>query len=131
MCHLLPFGSSSLKDFAILFWLPRPTANSITMIGSPKIKRKNRYRSTNAPPPYTPVIYGNLHTFPRPIAQPADININPSLDENFSLVSTYLISFYFIFLIYSIPLLKYQVIYRTLQLQHGSFQLFLNLLLPF
>ena len=51
ICHLLPFGSSTLKDMAELFWLPLPTANSITTMGSPRISRKNRYISTKVPPP--------------------------------------------------------------------------------
>ena len=38
-----------------------------------------------AAPPYAPQIYGNFHTFPRPIAHPADTRMNPSLEANFSL----------------------------------------------
>ena len=41
-CHLVPGGSRTSKERAALFWLARPTENSITMMGSPKIIKKNR-----------------------------------------------------------------------------------------
>ena len=34
----------------------RPTANSMTMTGMPKITKNTRYSSTNAAPPYSPVM---------------------------------------------------------------------------
>lgn len=37
-------------------WEPRPTANSMTMMGSPKITRKMRYMTRKAAPPYSPVM---------------------------------------------------------------------------
>ena len=41
-CHLLPLGSSVWKDRAMLRWLARPTANSITMTGRPMITRNSK-----------------------------------------------------------------------------------------
>ena len=38
-----------------------------------------RYTNKNAAPPYSPVIYGNFHIFPRPIADPAAAAITPNL----------------------------------------------------
>ena len=40
----------------MLFWLARPTENSMTMMGRPMMTRKNRYTSTKAAPPYWPTI---------------------------------------------------------------------------
>ena len=65
-CQTPPFGSSSSKARPMLFWLarptamerwePRPTANSMTMMGMLKINRNTRYMRTNAAPPYSPVM---------------------------------------------------------------------------
>ena len=56
MCHLVPLGSRALKDRAMLFWLARPTENSMTITGRPMITRNSRYTSTKAAPPYLPVL---------------------------------------------------------------------------
>lgn len=68
----------------MLFWLARPTASSVTITGSPRITRKTRYTSTKAAPPYWPTMYGKRHTFPSPMAHPAETRINPSRDSNVS-----------------------------------------------
>src|SRR5699024_11597813 len=39
----------------------------------------------NAAPPISPAKYGNFHTFPIPIAHPAETRIKPIRDPNFSL----------------------------------------------
>ena len=49
-------GCSVSKARAEDFWLARPTANSITMTGKPRITRNSRYSRTNAAPPYWPVM---------------------------------------------------------------------------
>ena len=41
-CHLVPLGSSRSKDRAALAWLARPTENSITMMGRPRISKNSR-----------------------------------------------------------------------------------------
>ena len=41
---------------------------------------------TNAPPPFSPVIYGNFHMFPSPTAEPAAANIKAVLDDHSSLL---------------------------------------------
>src|SRR5699024_1180304 len=38
----------------------------------------------NAPPPVIPVMYGNFHIAPRPIADPAAAKIQPNFDVNCS-----------------------------------------------
>ena len=55
------------------------------MMGMAKITKNTRYMTTNAPPPYWPVIYGKRQTLPNPIAHPALMSRNPSLLANFSL----------------------------------------------
>ena len=49
------------------------------------MSKKNKYISTNIPPPFCPTMYGNFHTFPIPIAQPALNSIKPSLLPKLSL----------------------------------------------
>ena len=73
---------------AELFWLARPTANSITMTGRPKMTRNTRYMSTNAAPPYSPVMYGKRHTLPKPMAHPAEIKMKPKREPNRSRLAT-------------------------------------------
>ena len=55
------------------------------MTGTPMNTRNSRYINTNAAPPYLPVMYGNLQTFPSPIAQPADSRMKPSREDSLSL----------------------------------------------
>jgi hypothetical protein len=38
--------------------------------------------SRNAPPPFSPQMYGNFQTLPSPTAQPADTRIKPSREWN-------------------------------------------------
>ncbi len=40
----------------MLRWLARPTANSITITGSPRMTKNSRYTSTKAAPPYFPTM---------------------------------------------------------------------------
>ena len=49
-------GCSTSKARAAERWEARPTANSITMTGRPKMTRKIRYSKMNAAPPYSPAI---------------------------------------------------------------------------
>lgn len=65
--------------------LPRPTVNSHTIMGRPSATRNTRYIRMNAAPPYMPVMYGNFHTLPIPMAHPAETKINPNREPNFSL----------------------------------------------
>ena len=81
----MPFGASSLSAEPTLLPLPLPIANSQVRIGYPRSNRHSRYITINIAPPFCPHIYGNFHTFPRPIAHPADTRMNPSLEANFSL----------------------------------------------
>ena len=55
-CHAEPAGSRASNERAVLFWLARPTANSMAMIGRLSMIRKSTYITTNAAPPYCPVI---------------------------------------------------------------------------
>jgi hypothetical protein len=55
-CHFDPAGSSSSKLRATPFWLARPTANSITRMGSANTTKNSKYKSTNAAPPYCPTM---------------------------------------------------------------------------
>jgi len=64
--------------------LARPMESSITITGRPSIIKKSTYKNTNAAPPYRPVIKGKRHTFPSPIAHPAESKMNPSLLANVS-----------------------------------------------
>jgi len=52
----LPDGCRMPNAFAADFWLARPTENSMTITGRPKMTRNTRYMMTNAAPPYSPVI---------------------------------------------------------------------------
>lgn len=40
----------------MLFWLPRPTENSITITGRSMMTKNSRYTTTKAAPPYWPVM---------------------------------------------------------------------------
>ena len=51
-----------------------------------------RYTKTNIPPPFSPVIYGNFHTFPNPTALPAAANINPILENLFVCIKPHFFS---------------------------------------
>ena len=84
-CHFVPFCSSTSNAFPIPLRLARPTENSHIRIGSPRSAKNIRYITIKAAPPYIPHMYGNFHTLPRPIAQPADTRINPILEPNCSL----------------------------------------------
>jgi hypothetical protein len=69
--------------------LPRPIVNSAMSIGSPRTAKKTRYMAINAAPPYCAQIYGNFHTFPRPMAHPAETSINPRRELKRSLFIFY------------------------------------------
>ena len=84
-CHFVPFGSSVSSALPMPMRLPRPTVNSHTIMGRPSATRNTRYIRMNAAPPYMPVMYGNFHTLPIPMAHPAETKINPNREPNFSL----------------------------------------------
>ena len=68
----------------MLFWLPRPTENSITITGRSMMTKNSRYTTTKAAPPYWPVMQGSRHTLPSPMAHPADMSKKPSREEKLS-----------------------------------------------
>src|SRR5699024_11899769 len=66
------------------FCEPRPINNSASKIGrAMKIVRRMKIRK-NAPPPDIPLMYGNFHIAPRPIADPAAAKIKPNFDVHCS-----------------------------------------------
>ena len=62
---------------------PRPSTNSARSSGSPIKRVKIRKTSKNPPPPFAAVMYGNFHTAPRPIADPAEASMKPILELHF------------------------------------------------
>jgi len=59
-----------------LFLPIRPNVTSATIIGRAIITIQRIYTMTNAPPPFSPAIYGNFQIFPKPTADPAAAKIN-------------------------------------------------------
>mgnify|MGYP006925648279 CR=1 FL=1 len=50
--------------------------------------RNTRYMSTNAAPPYSPVMYGKRHTLPKTDGTPAEIKMKPKREPNRSRLAT-------------------------------------------
>ena len=47
-----------------------------------KTKIQIKYIRTNAPPPFSPAIYGNFQILPKPIAEPVTASIKVNLDDH-------------------------------------------------
>ena len=54
----------------------RPSNTSAIMTGIPTDRMHSRYTITNAPPPYSPVMYGNFQILPNPTAEPTAARMN-------------------------------------------------------
>ena len=65
-----------------LFFVFRPIAISVVISANPNVNASMIYTKIKIPPPYCAAKYGNLHRFPRPIAELAAANTNPSPPEN-------------------------------------------------
>jgi len=46
------------------------------------INMHTRYISTNAPPPFSPAMYGNFQMLPKPMADPVTASMKVSLDDH-------------------------------------------------
>ena len=83
ICHFCPFFSSSPYARTVLFCsssdgkLHRQNRNSHN-------GKEQQINSTKMPPPLFPTMYGNFHTFPMPMAQPAESRRKPRRDWNVS-----------------------------------------------
>ena len=84
--HAFFSGTSASCIFAIDRPAARPAANSMTRTGIPRSARLARYARTKSPPPDLPATYGKRHTFPSPIAHPAESNMKPRRLASFSLI---------------------------------------------
>ena len=78
----LEVSTKEVATFALAFC---PINDSAINTVRPINNIHKRYIITKAPPPYSPVIYGNFHIFPKPTAEPAAARINPSLENLFNL----------------------------------------------
>ena len=58
----------------------RPTANSRIISTTPKLETIMMKGTRNAPPPFSPTMYGNLQIFPIPTAEPIQANRNPKFE---------------------------------------------------
>ena len=61
---------------------PRPKTNSASSNGRPINNVKIRKTNKKLPPPLAAVIYGNFHTAPSPIAEPADARMKPIFEPH-------------------------------------------------
>ena len=79
-CHRLEPVNARKAPYAL--WPDSlPIRNSFITSGSPKISAQTIYKMMNAPPPFSPTIYGNFQMLPSPTALPAAANRTPIFDE--------------------------------------------------
>ena len=57
------------------FCARRPSKISVIISGMPTKKMQATNTSTNALPPFTPIMYGSFQMLPKPIAEPAVASI--------------------------------------------------------